>query len=165
MKFDLWTVPVSEERKIERFFATPFNEYQGRFSPDGRFVAYASDETGRFEGYVRAFPAGAERWQISAAGGWFPEWRRDGRELYYLSSRSEIMAAQVRRAGSRLVFGSPRRLFETTLPRLSQSLGSVNNHLYTVTADGQRFLVMAPVTDPAQDRIAVIVNWGAALKY
>jgi Tol biopolymer transport system component/predicted Ser/Thr protein kinase len=164
-KLDLWTVPVSEERKIEPFLATSFSEYQGRFSPDGRFVAYVSDETGRLEVYVRAFPAGAERWQISAAGGWFPEWRRDGRELYYLSSRSEMMAAEVRPAGSRLVFGSPRRLFETTLPRLSQSLSSVNNHLYMVTADGQRFLVMAPVTDPAQDRIAVIVNWAAALKH
>jgi Tol biopolymer transport system component len=163
-RVDLWTVPVSGERKLERLLATPFNENQGRFSPDGRLVAYVSDETGRLEVYVRAFLAGTERRQISTAGGWFPEWRRDGRELYYLSSRSEMMAAEVRPAGSHLAFGSPRRLFETTLPRQSQSIGSVNNRLYAVTADGQRFLVMAPVIDPAQNRIAVILNWSAGLK-
>lgn len=164
-KSELWTVPVSAGGKPERFLATPFSESTGRFSSDGRFVAYVSDETGRLEVYVRPFPAGTERWQISTEGGWFPEWRRQGGELYYLSSRSEIMAVEVRPSGSRLAFGSPRRLFETTLPKVSQSVLSANNRLYTVTADGQRFLVMAPVTDPAQNRIAVIVNWAAALKH
>ena len=107
---------------------------------------------------------GERRWQISTPGGWFPEWRRDGREIYYLSSRSEMMATEVWPAGSRLAFGTPRRLFETNLPRQSRAIGSINNHLCAVTADGQRFLVMAPVTDPAQNRIAVILNWTAGLK-
>jgi len=71
---------------------------------------------------------------------------------------------EARPMGIRPAFASPRRLFETTLPRQSQAIGSINNRLYSVTADGQRFLVMAPVTDPAQNRIAVILNWTAGLK-
>ncbi|MGH9392325.1 MAG: TolB family protein, partial [Vicinamibacteria bacterium] len=104
---DLLTIPVSGEGKPETFLAAPFNESQGRFSPDGRFVAYSSDETGRLEVYGRAFPTGTERFQASATGGSFPAWRRDGRELYYLSARGEMMAVGVEAARSGLVFGSP----------------------------------------------------------
>ena len=79
---DVAVVPLTTDKKFIPFITTPFNEVQARFSPNGRWVAYASDESGRFEVYVRPFPAGNGQWKISVAGGMQPEWRRDGRELY-----------------------------------------------------------------------------------
>lgn len=82
-RWDLWVLPVSSDRKPEPFVQTPSNEMQGQFSPDGRLVAYVSDETNRNEVYVQTFPASAHRWQVSTGGGSQPRWRRDGRELFY----------------------------------------------------------------------------------
>jgi Tol biopolymer transport system component len=81
--YDLRVLTFAGERKVSTFVGTPFNEVQGRFSPNARWVAYASNKCGRFEVYVRPFPAASGQTQISISGGMQPEWRRDGKELFF----------------------------------------------------------------------------------
>ena len=121
---------------MSKFLGTPFNEIQARFSPNGRWMAYASDESGRFEVYVRPFPSGDGLWPISLAGGMQPEWRRDGRELFYISADGKIMAVPVTTDGSTFKAGAARALFNVEIPEAIAPYQSD----YTVTADGQRFL-------------------------
>ena len=111
-----------------------------RFSPDGAWIAYASDESGDQEVYVRSFTGdghiGADRKIVSSSGGSQPIWRRDGKELFYLSPKGEIMAVLVSRAGAGLEFGPPAALFKTLTPTVGRLLGT-----YDVAPDGQRFLI------------------------
>src|SRR5262249_33100169 len=111
---DLWVLPLTEERKPRPFLQTPFNETGGRFSPDGRWVAYQSSESGRNEIYVVPFPAAGGKWQISSGGGVAPLWRRNGKELFYLNNNA-VMAAEVNGAASAFQVGIVRRLFEVGL--------------------------------------------------
>ena len=104
-KSDLWVLPtdaVSDGRKPVPFLRTEFNEANGKFSPDGHWVAYESDESGRYEIYVRPFPApdgGGGKWMVSQAGGRGPYWRGDGKELFYLAPDGNVMAAAVSTSG------------------------------------------------------------------
>jgi len=158
---DIWLLPMTGERKPAPLLATKFHEMQGQFSPDGRWIAYASDESGQFEVYVRPFPSGGEQWRVSTGGGDSPRWRRDGKEVFYLAPDGKIMAVPVT-AGSTLQTGPPQALFQ------SQGLTSVGVlrqavH-WDVTADGQRFLVVAPEVQAAGVPITVVVNWHAGLR-
>jgi dipeptidyl aminopeptidase/acylaminoacyl peptidase len=123
------------------------------FSPDGRWLAYNSDATGRQEVYVTPLPPTGERWQVSSAGGVQPRWRRDGRELYYIQPDGTMMVVAIAE-GQAFRPSAPRRLF--TLP---EGLGSPIFDEYAVTADGQRFLVAEPIRSQAVQPINVIVNW------
>ena len=114
---------------------------QARFSPDGRWIAYNEVESGREQVFVVPFPPSGERWQISPSGGVQPEWRADGRELFYLDTTNALMAVDIRSQPS-FAAGPPRRLFQTPL------LGSDENEEYRVTADGQRFLLRVPIGRP-----------------
>jgi Tol biopolymer transport system component len=120
------------------FLSTPFNEVQPRFSPDRRWVAYASDESGRFEVYVRAWPSAADRKLVSTGGGMQPEWRRDGRELFYLSADRRLMAVPITPGADAFIAGTPQALFSVDT---AGPVGPYPND-YAVTADGQRFVVM-----------------------
>jgi Tol biopolymer transport system component len=117
-KGDLWVLNMDGDRKPVPFLQTPFDESQGQFSPDSRWIAYTSDESGQDDVYVRPFPSGAGKWKISTTGGQFPRWRHDGRELFYLSPDRKLMVAAVK-AGSGLqpVFevATPQALFETRI--------------------------------------------------
>ena len=93
------------------FLSTPFNEVQPRFSPNGRYVAYASDESGRFEVYVRQYPTGTAQWKVSLAGGTQPEWRGDGRELFYIGGDGKATAVPASTEGE-FQIGTPRALFD-----------------------------------------------------
>src|SRR5262249_29290124 len=143
-KFDVWFLEnpaaPAADRKPVPFLKTEFNEVQGQLSPDGRWMAYASDESGRREVYVRPFPAADGQWRISTAGGDQPRLRGDGRELFYIASDRKLMAAAIKGGASsvKVVFepGVPEPLFETRLVSLGQAL-----FLYEVTADGKRFLM------------------------
>jgi len=139
------------------FLEDRFEETQGRFSPDGRFVAYVSDESGRPEVYVQTFPDHHGKWQVSTLGGSDPAWRGDGKELFYLSPDFKMMAASLTE-GTDLVIGTPQTLFETrvVLP------GTSFRH-FAVTKDGQRFLVLSPMAEEAPASAAVVVNWQAVL--
>jgi len=156
-KEDLWVLPTFGERKPQPFVQTESYETHGRFSPDGRWVAYASDESGGPEIYVRPFPSAPGKWQVSVAGGSEPAWRGDGKELYYVADE-KLMAVAVSSDGGSPGFGPPRLLFPARAP--SVVFGFSRNR-YQVTKDGQRFLVMTPVEAQETAPLTVVVNWTA----
>jgi eukaryotic-like serine/threonine-protein kinase len=156
--FDLWVLPLFGERRPEPFVRTDFQEAGGRFSPDGRFVAYISNESGRFEVYVQSFPASGGKWQVSNGGGASPRWRRDGRELFYLSADGKLMAVEVDGSSDTFEAGVPAPLFE---PRVGSISG---DSPYDVAADGRRFLVNVLVEENAPVPVTVVLNWTADLK-
>jgi Tol biopolymer transport system component len=134
-----------------------------RFSPDGRWLAFAASPGGRWEIFVTTVPPRGERWQISTAGGMQPRWSRDGKELFYLAPDGTLMAVEVKTTaakapGAKLEAGMPRPLFATGLqPRTGYDQ-------YAVAPDGRRFLLNVPIPTPTQPPIGVIVNWSAAFK-
>ena len=136
------------------------------FSPDGRWLAYTSDETGRFEVYVQAFSgrdavagAAGARWQVSTRGGSEPRWRRDGKELFYIGADRKLMSVTLA-AGSSLEAGVPRPLFATRIPPGV----SPYRRNYVPTSDGQRFLINTLLEETAATPITVVLNWPAALE-
>jgi serine/threonine protein kinase/Tol biopolymer transport system component len=161
---DLWILPLEGERKPVPFLRTEFQESDGKFSPDGRWIAYQSNESGRFEVYVQPFsgmaggaPSGAgSKWQISTAGGTEPGWRGDGRELFYLSPDLKLTAVEIKTAGDTFQAGVPRPLFQTR--------AAGNAPRYDVTSDGQRFFVVTSADVAASAPLTVVTNWQAGLK-
>lgn len=137
------------------FQKTEFDEDAGAFSPDGRWIAYSSDESGRMEVYVRPFPGPGGKWQVSTSGGDRPRWRNDGRELFYLDLGTRMMAAEVDGTSSSFVTGSVRAPFDPS-PHPGASP-------YDVTADGQRFIVVGVPADASRSSINVVVNWDAEI--
>lgn len=144
--------------KAAPYLHGPFNEDQARFSPDGRWVAYISDESGRYEVYVQPFPATGGKWQISRNGGAQPVWRRDGRELFYLASDGTLTVVPVS-SGVAFEAGAPSPLLKTVI---SQPTGIRSQ--YAVSADGRRFLILAPAGESTGPSLTVVVNWAAGLK-
>jgi len=155
---DLFSLPVSGgESKPTTFVSTAVDDAQGQFSPDGRWVAYTSVESGRNEVYVRPFPNGDGKWQISPAGGSEPRWRGDGTELFYLAPDGTLMAVSVS-AGPSFEATPPVALFKTgTLPIDLGAWGGAAQ--YDVTNDGSRFLINTIVVPPTPPNLYVIVNW------
>jgi hypothetical protein len=158
---DLWTLEVTREgrprpgAKPQPYIRAPFNQTAGRFSPDMRWVAYQSDELGQTEVYVQSFPEPREKIRISTAGGRNPEWGAEGRELFYASLDQKLMVVALKLGPASLIPTLPRELL--ALPRY---LPGANQ--YTVTPDGQRFLV--PAMDDKVVPWTVVVNWPALLK-
>lgn len=152
---DLWVVPVSGDRKPVPYLATSFSEAEPALSPDGRWLAYVSNETGSFQIFVRPFPAVPQgKWQISTKGGHFPRWKGDSREVYYLDSDRQLVAVSIKTEPGFEV-GESTRLFMT--PFVFPANAQVNIP-YDVTADGQRFLLSAPF-NPAETPLTVVTNW------
>jgi serine/threonine protein kinase len=163
----LWVISLSGDRKPSPLFQTPFAQSHGQISPDGKWLAYYSTETGRQEIYVQPFAQGAGKWQISTNGGLFPRWRHDGRELFYMSQASggKMMAVSVKPNGTTFEAGAPTPLFDSPYLNL-QHTGSPY-HTYAVSPDGQRFLIPHPIsgnTNNATMPIAVVINWAEGLK-
>jgi Tol biopolymer transport system component len=152
----VYAVPLNGDRKPILLADTPFAEDQSQVSPDGRMIAFNSDESGRWEVYVATFPAFTQKRQVSSAGGMQPRWRRDGRELYYLGADGTMMAADVSLAG-RPTSGLPVPLFPTGLSP------SPNVPQYDVSADGSRFLVLLP-SRPGGEPITFVLNWPIGLQ-
>jgi eukaryotic-like serine/threonine-protein kinase len=161
---DLWVLPVTPDGKPapggkpKLYLRTPFNELWGRFSPEAspRWVAYQSDETGRYEVYIQAFPEPRGKFQISTNGGRYPQWGAGGRELFYVSPDNKLMVASLVVGADSVEPSAPRELF----PLPSVDIGWSP---YDATADGQRFLVRAMPAQGGQP-LDVIVNWPAVLK-
>jgi len=158
--YDLGVLTLAGERTSSTFLGTPVNEVQGRFSPNTRWVAYASDESGRFQVYVRPFPAASGQTQISIAGGMQPEWRRDGKELFYISADGKLTAVPVTTDGATFSAGTSHALFDVEVPEPNPPYPTD----YAVTADGQRFLVNTVVDQPTRPALTVILNWTTDLK-
>ena len=160
-KEDLWLLPMQGDRKPEPFLATDYAEIDGVFSPDGRFIAYVSDESGRFEVYVRSFPATAGgKWVVSNGGGYQPRWRRDGRELFYFSNDGRLMSVDVAAAAT-FQASAPHFLFQVPI---FGGGASTSNHYWDVTADGQRFLINTVSAESGSSGLTVVLNWQEALK-
>jgi serine/threonine-protein kinase len=156
--FDIVAVPIGGDRKPRAVVRTPFAEQYPRLSPDGHWIAYASNESGRAEVLVQSFPEPGARTQISTSGGTEPVWSRDGRELFYLDG--DAMRAVEVRTSPTFSAGAPRLLYEG---RFIQSPNGVAS--YDVSADGQRFLRVQPLhSDPPTHEIQVTMNWFEELK-
>ncbi|MGB9236932.1 MAG: protein kinase [Terriglobales bacterium] len=158
---DIWALPMfpdkSGDQKPFPVVATNFTDVTPSFSPDGKWLAYANNETGRFEIYVQPFPSGAGRWQVSTAGGSRPNWRKDGKELFYFSIDQQMMAVDVGQKGASLQLGTPHALFKATT--VSGASGP-----YTVSADGKKFVMNTVLPQSITEPLTLITNWPADLK-
>jgi serine/threonine-protein kinase len=156
--YDLWTLGLGD-RKAQPFLRTQFNESVPQFSPDGNWLAYTSNETGRWEVYVQPYPSSGGKWQISTEGGTEPVWNRNGRELFYRSG-DRMMAVDIATQPS-FTAGKPRVLFQG---HYVPPPGTTPN--YDVSPDGQRFLMIKPsdAGDAAPAQINVVLNWFEELR-
>jgi eukaryotic-like serine/threonine-protein kinase len=155
-KNDIWILPLFGDGKPFPFLRSQFNEVDAQYSPDGRWIAYVSDESGSNQVYIAAFPGPGGKWQVSRTGGTEPRWRGDGREIFFLSPDSKLMAVEVNAKESTLEIGNAQPLFEV-------HLANPPGYHYDVTRDGKRFLI-----DTAKEGnsapLALVVNWTADLK-
>ena len=156
MDWDIWILPLGGDRKPFPFLQTNARETFPVFSPDGKWIAYQSNDSGKSDIYVAPFPGPGQRIPISTAGGREPAWRSDGKELFYIAEDGKMMAVPIR-SGATLEAGLPVVLFET---RTRQ--GQIGR--YDVTPDGQRFLIVTRIAEREIPPIAVVVNWMAGLK-
>lgn len=155
---DIWVATVKDQKRL-LFLGTPANEGAPRFSPDGRWLAYVSDESGRPEIYVQPYPGPGGKWQISVDGGIEPAWNPNGRELFYRSG-NRMMAVQVALQPT-FSAGRPTMLFEGEyLASPFPNTGTT----YDVTRDGQRFLMVKDIEQASATQINVVVNWFEELK-
>ena len=164
--YDIWVLRMGDPsggsgqvRKAQPFLQTKFNEAAPQFSPDGHWLAYVSDESGRKEIYVQPYPGPGGKWQISTEGGAEPTWNRNGRELFYRST-DKMMAVNIATQPS-FVVSKPKVLFEGQyVPTSPTSL------TYDVSPDGQRFLMLKPSesAEVAPTQIDVVLNWFEELK-
>jgi Tol biopolymer transport system component len=156
--WDIWLLYMEDERREEPFLQTEFDEFRPMISPDGRWLAYVSRESGRLEVYVQPFPTGGRKWLISTGGGDEPLWAPNGRELFYRDGERLMVVA----VDTHPVFGTerPRQLFETP-PVVPMSYGSPD---YDITSDGQRFLMLRPEPQSPPTQVYVVLNWFEELK-
>jgi len=152
--WDVWALPMNGDKKPFPVVKTKFNELFATFSPDGKYVAYFSNESGRYEVYVQEFPEARNKWQVSTEGGAEPFWRGDGKELFYRAG-PRLMAVPVP-AGATFTAGQPQRLFQARF-----AVVTVRGH-YRPAPDGQRFLVLA--SREAIVPASVVLNWPSVLK-
>jgi Tol biopolymer transport system component/predicted Ser/Thr protein kinase len=153
--WDIWALPMQGDRKPAPVLQSAFNERQAQFSPDGKWIAYVSDESGAQQVYIQAFPSSGNKWQVSTSGGSQPRWRRDGKEIYF-SAAGKIWATAIRMVGGRSEIGSPQAL--------SNAIRLVGpEYFYDVLPDGQRFLVIQPPID-ADNPLTAVSDWQAGLK-
>jgi len=167
-EWDLWVLPLTGDRKAYPMVDSPFNETWAQVSPDSKWVVYNSDETGRYEIYIRPFPMGEGKWQVSTNGGWYPRWSKDGKELFFAdaAANGKLMAMRVNNTGSTPVFSPASPLFDSGYINIAHGV----HHKYAVSPDGQHFIIPRPessfsgessVTLPPP--ITVVLNWASSL--
>jgi len=156
--FQLWKLDLAQ-RRASPLLTSEFSQMHPALSPDGRWIAYASEETGKYEVYVQRFPEGGAKRQISVSGGAEPRWRRDGRELFYLTA-DWLMAAAIHATPASLAPDRPVELFAVR----PASRPQIYRRNYDVTADGQRFLVNSVADAQAPPSITVVTDWRSRLR-
>ena len=158
----MWLLPLTGDRKPRPFLQTPFDKIQARISPDARWIAYTTNESGSFQVVVQSFPdPNGGKWQISADGGVEPKWRHDGKELYYLALDGKLMSVSMK-ADRTFEAGRPVPLFQTVLT--VNRTRPDRDRRYDVTHDGQRFLIVTPGNRSGVMPVTVVVNWPSAFK-
>jgi Tol biopolymer transport system component len=153
--WDIWALPTFGDGKPIPVVQSSFADLNGSLSPDGRYIVYQSNESGRHEIYVQSFPTG-NKWQVSSEGGSDPSWRADGREIFYRSPSQQIMSVEVG-GGSEFQAGIPKPLF------LGKFQAGTTRNKYVADAAGQRFLLAAPMGRDAMSPTTIVVNWFAEL--
>jgi Tol biopolymer transport system component len=154
----IWALPLFGDRKPFPVVQTEFNQGGAVVSPDGKWLAYDSDATGRFEAYITAFPGAGAKWQVSTGGGLSPKWRRDGKEVFFLDVSDNVLAVDVNTLGNTVRLGTPHVLFHSAEGQTMQG------GAYDVTADGKKFIVNdADVKEDSQP-LTLVQNWTAELK-
>jgi len=154
---DIYALPLSGEPKPFPIVQNASNNLQPRISPDGKWIAYSSNESGRFEVYVTGFPGGGAKWQVSTSGGSFPKWRRDSKELFWLDAADNMMAVDVNTTANRVLMGTPQALFHAAGVQTQQGP-------YTVTADGKKFLINTGDVKEENQPFTLVQNWPAEIK-
>jgi Tol biopolymer transport system component len=153
----VWLLPLSGDHQPKPLLqSSAIDQMLGTLSPDGRFMAYASNESGRPEVYVQTFPPSGNKWRVSSETGFFPQWRDDGKELFYITGDGKLMSAQIK-TGAGFESEIPRQLFQT-------SLTLTPGDPYAVSSDGSRFLIKTPVEANNAASMVVVLNWTSALK-
>jgi hypothetical protein len=156
--FDVWLLPMMGAPKPVPLLRSSFSELHAQFSPDGRWLAFTSNESGRDDVYVQSFPDAATRQIVSNTGGAYPRWSPGGRELFYRALDGHLMTVPVRLVGSSVELGAP-----SVVMRLVEAAG-VHPYPYDLAADG-RILAMTPASGDVQDvTLTVLMNWQAALR-
>jgi eukaryotic-like serine/threonine-protein kinase len=158
---DLWLLPLFGDRQPKPFLQTKFDEASGRFSPDGRWVAYTSNESGPYEVFVQPFPGPGGKWQVSTGSGEQPAWGSDGKQLFYIAG-DELIVVEVK-TGAQFEAGQPRELFDEPTGLIAH--GASGGVHYAVSADAKRFLVLKQTEAAGLEvPLTVVVNWTAGLK-
>ena len=162
----LWILPLAGDRKSFPFLGTPLIETHGQFSPDGRWIAYAAgQQVGQFDPrqlavYVTPFPGPGPKVRVSTADGGWPRWRRDGKEIFYVTADNILTAAAVTSQASGFEVGAVRPLF----PARPRPMARLDAYSYDVSSDGQRFLVNTLVEDATSTAVTLVVNWTTGFK-
>jgi serine/threonine protein kinase/Tol biopolymer transport system component len=154
--YDIWVLPLSGEDDAYPFIETDFVEYTGMISPDGRWLAYGSDESGSPEIYVTAFPERGRKWQVSTSGGHSPRWNADGDEILYHAVDGTLTAVAAEGRDGGLLIGEAVPLFNTMV----QPFGS---HFWALSEDGDRALVLETMSEQDAPNLSVVVNWPATV--
>ena len=156
--WDIWVMSADGRQASRPFLQTAFREFAGRLSPNGRWMAYNSNESGRDEVYVVPYPGPGGKWQVSTAGGSTPQWRADGKELFFRGADQSIMAVDVH-AGETFEVRVPKSLFRTALTQ-----GQYAGYRWAVSRDGQRFLLNTPAGAATAGRLIVVTKWTTELQ-
>jgi serine/threonine protein kinase len=156
-KSDIWVLPLEPQGEPKLFRQTEFSEVAGSFSPDGRWVAYFSDESGEWEVYVTPFPGPGRRWQVSTRSGGYPQWRADGREIVYVQTDGQLASAEVSAEGDSFRVGTVAPLFRFAVP-------SDGGPAFSLAPDGSRFLVVPSTTQRVGGLLSLVVGWPRELE-
>jgi Tol biopolymer transport system component len=157
--WDIWLLPVSGERKPQPYLASRYTEWMPAISPDGKWIAYASNESGSSEVYINSFPRAGTPQRISLSGGTHPLWRRDGRELFFISADRQLAAASLSVQGSDIAVLERRPLFSMSSVDLSWN----ERAQYAVLANGEQFLLNVIAGEQPHRNVTVVLNWPALL--
>jgi eukaryotic-like serine/threonine-protein kinase len=157
IEWDIWILPTFGDKKPFPFLQSQFNETQAAFSPDSKWLAYTSDESGTEGVYIVPFPQGNGKWGVSTNGGSEPRWRGDGKELFFISPDQKLMAVDILERGSSLQIGNPQPLFRA-------NFSAVPGVVYDVASDGKKFVTLSPAEQVSTEPITLVVNWTALVK-
>jgi len=163
-KQDFWILPMMGERKPTPYLVTPFVKGQAKFSPDGNWVVYTSNESGTREAYLQPFPmSSGGKWAVSNGGGSQPRWSHDGKELFYFTPDESLMAVEVKTSGGTIQLGIPKALFRA--PVLGGTGGGPGTSWrWDISEDGQRFLINTALDNTASSPVTVLLNWQNAIR-
>jgi eukaryotic-like serine/threonine-protein kinase len=157
---DIWALPLVGKPEPYAIIRTGADEHYGTLSADGRWLAYISNETGAYEVYVQSFPATGFKRQVSTQGGFEPQWRRDGKELFYMAPNQTLMAVGVKSNPTTLEVSPPKALFASRIKWME--IQAVAHH-YAPAPDGQRFLISSATDEARSVPVTIVLNWSAAL--